>query len=97
MGHIYEHAGNYRTNYANNNTLYHPTAFLVKDYMTSFDRRILKQYTEYHNSIQHLAKYLTLVYNEFLFISPFTTGNVNVVTILINLMLYKKERLTLLY
>lgn len=85
---IYEYAGNYCANYANNNILLHPTAYLINDYMASFQRRILKLYTKHHNSIQYLA----LIYGELLYIYSFCTGNVNIVIILINLMLYKKEK-----
>lgn len=38
-----------------------------------------------------LIEYLTKVFCEFIFISPFTSGNTQVACVLINSMLYKKK------
>lgn len=69
----------------------HPMAYLVENEMSLYKRIILNKQDMDFSTPHELIEYLTKVFCEFIFISPFTSGNIQVACILINSILYKKK------
>lgn len=69
----------------------HPMAYLVENEMSLYKRIILNKQDMDFSTPHELIKYLTKVFCEFIFISPFTNGNIQVACVLINSILYKKK------
>lgn len=86
---IYEHAGAFRTVQDRNTD--HPAAYLINRLMYSYKSRLLSKQDMNLDSTQKIINYIAQVYSDLLFLNPFLTGNVQVVFVLINSMLYKKN------
>lgn len=69
----------------------HPMAYLIENEMSLYKRIILNKQDMDFNTPHELIEYLTKVFCEFIFISPFTSGNIQVACVLINSILYKKK------
>lgn len=88
---IYEHAGAFRTVQDRNRNTNHPAAYLINRLMYSYKSRLLSKQDMNLDSTQKIINYIAQVYSDLLFLNPFLTGNVQVVFVLINSMLYKKN------